>query len=164
MVLPIVDLEGRLIGEDELEVIEARFGSYLQAMEHERYIGRSAAGLHGDRTPQTRAREHERAGLTHPYRRLPLAITRVNQENGPVQMHVLLAGAHPDQIAWIESRLIRLFGGTGPMGWNSTPGHTEEPDSSSSKKKRDDEDDDFERMLKPRGFLGGLFGTNQKSM
>lgn len=156
--MPIIDLQGRQINEDELQAIELRLGATIQEMDHERYVGMASAGLNRDRTPQNRAKEHERASLEHPYRRLPLAITRFNQENGAAQMHVLLAGVHPEQIEWIEGRLIRLFGGTGSKGWNSNPGKLVEPIVTKQHRRDDPEDPDLDRLFKPRGLFGGFAG------
>ncbi|MEI6805708.1 MAG: hypothetical protein WCK49_04285 [Myxococcaceae bacterium] len=122
---PIIDLDLQMITEKQMQLLEARIQIYLNELANtERYVGMARAGVHRDRTPQARAKEHERAGLDAPYRRLPFAITRVNQEQGPVQMHVLLAGVRVEQIAWVEGRLIRLLGGTTVRGWNSNPGYS----------------------------------------
>lgn len=131
---PIIDLNDQRISEEQMLYLEQTILARLVGDSNfERYVGLSI------RTPQERASEHEQAGLTHPYRRLPYAINRVNQESGPVQMHVLLTGVHLDQIEWIENRLIRLLGGTSSRGWNSNPGYQ---DKIGNKRKKPDDDGD----------------------
>lgn len=120
---PIIDLGGQLLDDTQLDFVMSTIHSYFQDATYERYVGQATEGEHGDRTAMTRACEHERASLDAPYRRLPLAITRVNQRTGQsVQLHALLAGVHPDQIDNLEHLMILALNGTGPLGWNSNPG------------------------------------------
>ncbi|MEI6791294.1 MAG: hypothetical protein WCK42_08950 [Myxococcaceae bacterium] len=136
---PIIDLGLQATTEEQMQMIEEKFKVYLSEMANrERYVGMAGSGIHGKRTAYTRAGEHERASLDTPHRRLPLAITRINQEQGAVKMHVLLTGVRAEDIAWVEGRLIRLFGGTTALGWNSNPGFS--PPTEPERTKRTIED------------------------
>lgn len=115
--LPIVDLEGEELDVAGLQRLRDRFAAYTHELP-QRYIGLATEGMHRDRTALVRAREHEYAGIAHPFRRLPLAFAGM-----PAQMHVLVAHIHPDQIRDIEALLIQAFQAVGLLGLNANTGH-----------------------------------------